>query len=145
MIIILEVGIIRKWFEPRSNLPWLKMIIWVTGVLRRTVVAIDVSTTCTRKPSSESNNRSDLAKNVPDHHFVKTSHTIDWDSATRVTYSTDYYQRITLENCIATLQTITQQELVTLTHYCLLNSQPRIMHFAHSDWFTQSWLLAHIP
>ena len=29
--------------------------------------------------------------------------------------------------------------------YVLLNSQPRIMHFAHSDWFTQSWLSAHIP
>ena len=27
----------------------------------------------------------------------------------------------------------------------LLNSQPWIMHFAYSDWFTQSWLSAHIP
>ena len=25
------------------------------------------------------------------------------------------------------------------------NSQPRIMHFAYSDWFPQSWLSAHIP
>ena len=30
---------IRKWFEPRSNIPWLKKIFWVTGVLRRTVVS----------------------------------------------------------------------------------------------------------
>ena len=30
--------ILRKWFEPRSNVPWLKMIVWVTGVLRRSVV-----------------------------------------------------------------------------------------------------------
>ena len=30
---------IRKWFEPRSNIPWFKKIIWVTGVLRRTVVS----------------------------------------------------------------------------------------------------------
>ena len=29
--------------------------------------------------------------------------------------------------------------------YSLLNSQPRIMHFPYSDWFTQSWLSAHIP
>ena len=29
---------IRKWFEPRSNIPRLKVTIWVTGVLRRTVV-----------------------------------------------------------------------------------------------------------
>ena len=30
--------ILRKWFEPRSNVPWLKKIIWVIGALRRTVV-----------------------------------------------------------------------------------------------------------
>ena len=28
----------RKWLQPRSNIPLLKMIIWVTGVLTRTVV-----------------------------------------------------------------------------------------------------------
>ena len=28
---------IRKWFESRSNIPWLKMIIWVTEALRRTL------------------------------------------------------------------------------------------------------------
>ena len=26
--------ILRKWFEPRSNIPWLKKIIWVIGVLK---------------------------------------------------------------------------------------------------------------
>ena len=31
--------LLRKWFEPRSNIPWLKKIIWVMGVLRRTVVS----------------------------------------------------------------------------------------------------------
>ena len=30
---------VRKWFEPRSSIPWLKKIIWVIGVLRRTVVS----------------------------------------------------------------------------------------------------------
>ena len=30
--------IIRKCVEPRSNILWLKKIVWVTGVLRRTVV-----------------------------------------------------------------------------------------------------------
>ena len=34
-----EFWYIRKWFEPRSNIPWLKKIIWVIGVLRRTVVS----------------------------------------------------------------------------------------------------------
>ena len=33
------VFLLRKWFEPRSNIPWLKKIIWVIGVLRRTVVS----------------------------------------------------------------------------------------------------------
>ena len=28
--------LLRKWFEPRSSIPWLKKIIWVIGVLRRT-------------------------------------------------------------------------------------------------------------
>ena len=27
----------------------------------------------------------------------------------------------------------------------LLNCQPRIMHFAYSEWFTLSWLSDHIP
>ena len=31
------VGLTRKSFEPRSNIPWLKMIIWVNGVLRSQV------------------------------------------------------------------------------------------------------------
>ena len=34
---------------------------------------------------------------------------------------------------------------VTLCYLMLLNSQPRIMHFAYSDSFTQSWLSVHIP
>ena len=37
--------------------------------------------------------KGDLNNNIAEHH-LKTSHTIDWDSATCVTYSTDHYQRI---------------------------------------------------
>ena len=33
----------------------------------------------------------DLNNNIAEHHF-KTSHIIDWDSATCLTYSTDYFQ-----------------------------------------------------
>ena len=29
---------LRKWFEPRSSISWLRMIIWVTEVMKRTVV-----------------------------------------------------------------------------------------------------------
>ena len=37
--IIFILLLLRKWFEPRSSIPWLKKIIWVIGVLRRTVVS----------------------------------------------------------------------------------------------------------
>ena len=82
--------------------------------------------------------KSDVNNNIAEHH-LKTSHTIDWDSATCLTYSTDYYERITLEswftnlekNCpkslstsSRTLQTITQPE--TVTHCLLFILQPTI-------------------
>ena len=35
---LLSKFLLRKWFEPNSNICWVKMSIWVTGVLRRTVV-----------------------------------------------------------------------------------------------------------
>ena len=37
-------------------------------------------------------------------HRLKTNHRIDWDSAECVTYSTDYYQRITLESWFTNLE-----------------------------------------
>ena len=40
--------------------------------------------------------KGDLSNNIAEHH-LKTNHTIDWDSPTCVTYSTDFYQRITLK------------------------------------------------
>ena len=39
----------------------------------------------------------DLNSNIAEHH-LKTSHAFDWDGATCLTYSIDYYQRITLES-----------------------------------------------
>ena len=47
--------------------------------------------------------KGDLNNNIAEHH-LKTNHTIDWDSATCVTYSTDYYQRITLESWFTNLE-----------------------------------------
>ena len=41
--------------------------------------------------------KGDVNNNIAEHH-LKTSHTIDWDSATCLTYSIEYYQRITLES-----------------------------------------------
>ena len=42
-----------------------------------------------------------LNNNIAEHH-LKTNHAIDWDSATCLTYSTNYYQRITLESWLPT-------------------------------------------
>ena len=39
----------------------------------------------------------DVNNYIAEHH-LKTKHQIDWDSATCITYSTDYYQRLTLES-----------------------------------------------
>ena len=48
--------------------------------------------------------KGDLNNNIIEHH-LKKSHTIDWDSAaTWLTYSTDYYQRITLERWFTNLE-----------------------------------------
>ena len=37
-------------------------------------------------------------------HLLKTKHQIDWDSATCITYSKDYYQRLTLESWFTNLE-----------------------------------------
>ena len=47
--------------------------------------------------------KGDLNNNIADHH-LKTSLSIDWDSATCLTYSTNYYQRITLESWFTNLE-----------------------------------------
>ena len=38
----------------------------------------------------------DVNNHIAKHH-LQTKHQIDWDSATCIMYSTDYYQRLTLE------------------------------------------------
>ena len=45
----------------------------------------------------------DVNNHIAEHH-LKTKHQIDWDSATCITYSTDYYQRITLESWFTNLE-----------------------------------------
>ena len=47
--------------------------------------------------------KGDLNNNIAEH-YLNTGHTIDWNSATCVTYSTDYYQRITLESWFTNLE-----------------------------------------
>ena len=45
----------------------------------------------------------DVNNHIAEHHS-KTKHQIDWDSATCITYSTDYYQRLTLESWFTNLE-----------------------------------------
>jgi len=47
--------------------------------------------------------QSELNNNIAECH-LKTSHTIDWDCATCLTHSIDYYQRITLESWFTNLE-----------------------------------------
>ena len=45
----------------------------------------------------------DLNNNIAEHH-LQTNHRIDWDSVECVIYSTDYYQRLTLESWFTNLE-----------------------------------------
>ena len=45
----------------------------------------------------------DVNNHIAKHH-LKTKHQIDWDSATCITYSTDYYQLLTLESWFTNLE-----------------------------------------
>ena len=45
----------------------------------------------------------DVSNYIAEHH-LHTNHRIDWDSAECVTYSTDYYKRLTLESWFTNLE-----------------------------------------
>ena len=45
----------------------------------------------------------DVNNHIAEHH-LQTKHQIDWDFATCITYSTDYYQRLTLESWFTNLE-----------------------------------------
>ena len=47
----------------------------------------------------------DVYNHIAEHH-LQTKHQIDWYSATCITYSTDYYERLTLESWITNLQIV---------------------------------------
>ena len=64
----------------------------------------DIRNLTTRlKEHKRATKKGDVNNNIAEHH-LKTSHTIYWDSATCLTYSTDYYQRITLESWFTNLE-----------------------------------------
>ena len=45
----------------------------------------------------------DVNNHIAEHH-LQTKHQIEWDSVTCITYSTDYYKRLTLESWFANLE-----------------------------------------
>ena len=45
----------------------------------------------------------DVNNHIAEHH-LQTKHRIDWDSATCIAYSKDYYQRLTLESWLTNLE-----------------------------------------
>ena len=47
--------------------------------------------------------KGDVNNHIAEHH-LQTKHRIDWDSATCITYSTDYYQRLTLKSWFTKLE-----------------------------------------
>ena len=47
--------------------------------------------------------KGDINNHIAEHH-LQTKHRIDWDSVTCITYSTDYYQRLTLKSWFTKLE-----------------------------------------
>ena len=56
----------------------------------------------------------DVNNHIAEHH-LKTKHQIDWDSATCITYSTDYYQHLTLESWFTNLEQMPKNHSQQLT------------------------------
>ena len=90
--------------------------------------------------NKQATKKGDLNNNIAERH-LKTSHTFDWDSATCVIYSTNYYQPITLESWFTNLERTALnrcQPLLHLTKVTLfgkteLNENSIVMHFKCVD------------
>ena len=59
--------------------------------------------TSVKTAAKEATRNGDINNNIAEHH-LQTNHRIDWDSATCVTYNTNYYQRIVLESWFTNLE-----------------------------------------
>ena len=62
---------------------------------------INLSTRLTEHKRAKRNGN--INNHIAKHH-LQTKHQIDWDSATCITYCTDYYQRLTLESWFTNLK-----------------------------------------
>ena len=54
---------------------------------------------CQASYIGETSRNGDVNNHIAEQH-LQTKHQIDWDSATCITYSTDYYQRLTLKSSV---------------------------------------------
>ena len=66
--------------------------------------------------------KGDLNNNIAEHH-LKTSHIINWESVMSLSYSTNYYQRITLEHWFTNLEqtALNCRQPLPTPYKCLLN------------------------
>ena len=91
-------------FEPRSHFKSrLSLIVRLNVVLNRTVV-VDSDWRFDNLCGSHLQSQSELYHVSWWSLKTKIKHQIDWDSATCITYSTDYYQRLTLESWFTNLE-----------------------------------------
>ena len=58
--------------------------------------------------------KGDFNNHIAEHHRL-TNHTIDWDSAQCLTYSINYFQRLTLESWFTYLEQTSPQQVSTTT------------------------------
>jgi len=72
--------------------------------------------------------KGDLNNNNIAEHHLKSSHIIAWDSATCLTYITNYYQRITLQSWDTNLKQAALNRCQPLPH---LTQQETVTHDAH--------------
>ena len=66
----------------------------------------------------------DNKNNIAEHH-LQTDHRIDWDSAECISFSTDYYQRLTLESWFTNLE---QCQQLPASYKRLINNKQNKLH-----------------
>ena len=70
---------------------------------------------------------------------MRTKHQIDWDSATCITYSTDYYQRLTIESWFTNLeQTPLNRSQQLPAPYKRLIDEIKKNYLRENDWRTDN-------
>ena len=72
-------------------------------MLRLPLISLRLAETTRLNEHKQTTKKVGVNNNITEHH-LRTSHIIDWDSATCLTYSTDYYQGIKLGSWFTNLE-----------------------------------------